>query len=157
MNKIILTRGKYAKIDAEDFATLSVYSWYTLKTGYAATSVGGRKNKKMIYMHRLVMDVIDRFISVDHINKNKLDNRKENLRICSHKQNCSNSSKSKNLKTSKFKGVYFDKQRGKWAAKIKVNYINIFLGRFDDEIGAAKKYNKAALEHFGDFASLNII
>ena len=153
--KIPLTKGKFAIVDLQDSTVISHYKWHFLKTGYAATSVGGRKNKKMIYMHRLLMSVTDRHISVDHINKDKLDNRRSNLRICTHRQNCSNSSKSKNRKTSIYKGVYFDKERQLWQAKIKVNYKNVYLGRFPIETQAAKAYNNAALKYFGIFASVN--
>ncbi len=151
--KIELTRGKIAIVDDEDYVMLMQYSWNCLKIGYASTSVGGRKNKKMIYMHRLIMGVTKRSESVDHINKNKLDNRKSNLRICSHKQNCGNSSKPKGKHTSKYKGVYWDKARNKWTAR----FSRKFLGRFETELDAALAYNKGAIKIAGKFANINKI
>jgi hypothetical protein len=151
MNKIPLTRGKFALVDKEDLKRLSEYNWNCLKIGYASTSIGGRKNKKMLYMHRFIMGVTDPKISVDHINKNKLDNRKSNLRVCTHKQNCSNSSKPKGKHTSKYKGVYWDKSRNKWSAR----FSRKFLGRFDNEKEAARAYNEGALKFAGKYASLN--
>ena len=59
--------------------------------------------------------------------------------------------------SSKYKGVYWDKSRSKWCSRITFNYINIHIGRFDDERDAAKSYNKKALELFGEFCNLNII
>jgi hypothetical protein len=152
---ITLTKGKVALIDTEDLLKIAGHSWY-FQSGYAATSIGGRKNKKMIYMHRLIMGITDNKIRIDHINHDKLDNRKQNLRACSHSENGKNLPvrKSSN-KTSKYKGVYFDKSRDKWTARIKVDYKGIFLGRFDDEKQAALAYNKAAQTYFGEFACLN--
>lgn len=157
MKKIQLTRGQVALIDNEDYELVSQYKWNCLKIGYASTSVGGRKNKKMLYMHRVIMRLTNSKLSVDHINKNKLDNRKINLRVCTHKQNCGNSSKPRNIKgkscTSKYKGVYWDKSRNKWTARVR----RIFLGRFDKEKDAALAYNKGAIKYFGKFAGLNIV
>lgn len=94
--------------------------------------------------------------TVDHINKDKLDNRRSNLRICTQKQNGGNASKAKTRKfTSKYKGVYFDKERNKWIAKIKRNHRNIWIGRFDTEKEAAKAYNIQARIIFREFAELN--
>lgn len=153
-----LTKGKFAIIDEEDYELVSKYKWNYGKNGYASTSVGGRKNKKMIYMHRLIMGVTVSKQTVDHIDGDKTNNTKKNLRICTHRENCSNSSKPKTKKcTSKYKGVYWDKTRNRWTARIKVNYKGIFLGRFVNETEAAIVYNKAAKKHFGKYASLNII
>jgi hypothetical protein len=157
MNKIKLTKGKYAYVDERDFNRINQYNWHYLQGGYAARSEGGRKNKKMIYMHRFILDLQhgDKRV-VDHMNKDKLDNRRSNLRICTQKENGRNSSKPKTRKfTSKYKGVYFDKERKKWIAKLKVNYRNVWIGRFDTEKEAAKAYNTQARIIFREFAELN--
>lgn len=144
-------------MDEQDVTLVSQYKWHLLKGGYAATSIGGRKNKKMIYMHRLIISAKDGEF-VDHLDHNKLNNIRSNLRICNQSQNGGNSrSTISNKKTSKYKGVYWDKSRNKWASRIKVNYIGKFLGRFDLEEDAAKAYNDAATIYFGEFACLNEI
>lgn len=158
MKEIQLTRGCVALVDDEDLEILSNYSWYCLRGGYAAASVGGRKNKRMIYMHRLILNLTDPKLQVDHINHNPLDNRKENLRVCSHNKNGKNLKvRTSDNKTSKYKGVYWDKSRNKWTSRIKVNYKGIFLGRFVLEQDAAVAYNQAAIKYFGDYACLNQI
>ena len=153
-----LTRGKEAIIDKEDKKILSTYKWHCLKTGYAATSIGGRKNKKMLYMHRLVIDAHPQ-IKVDHINGNKLDNRKCNLRLCLQSENSKNRTKSSSGKTSIYKGVYRrnDGRRKCWTAKIKLNYKDIIIGNFYTEVEAAMAYNTAAMKLHGEFAKLNEI
>lgn len=111
-----------------------------------------RKNK--IGIHRLIMKVNNSKLSVDHINGNGLDNRKENLRICSHKENLRNSRKPKN-NTSGYKGVSWDKSRNRWKAYIIFDYKFKYLGRFKIKKDAALAYNKAAKDLFGEFAKLN--
>lgn len=105
-------------------------------------------------MHVQIMNFPN--LSVDHINGNTLDNRKENLRIVTHSQNTKNRTKSKN-KTSKFKGVNFCKRSKKWRVRIKVEYKSINLGYYTNEIEAAIAYNKAAKKYFGKYAKPNVI
>lgn len=90
---------------------------------------------------------------VDHINGDPLDNRLENLRVASHQENMRNQKKREGT-SSKWKGVTWDKQRGKWNAKIRHSYKTINLGRYDDEREAAEAYMFAALELHGDYARL---
>lgn len=114
---------------------------------YVITSHGTR-------LHRLIMQVRDEKIVVDHRNGNTLDNRRENLRGCIQRNNARNRDKSKTKLTSKYKGVHWCKG---WMAQIRVNYKKLHLGTFKIEEDAAKAYNEAALKHFGEFARLNII
>ena len=90
----------------------------------------------------------------DHKNRDFLDNRKENLRICNYSQNAANSSK-KVIATSQHKGVYQNKRDGKWYAGIMKDYKKYWLGSFATEEAAAKAYDKAARKLFGEFANLN--
>jgi hypothetical protein len=109
-------------------------------------------------MHRLLVEV-NLGQEVDHINGNGLDNRKENLRVCTKSQNLGNQKKTKLYggvaTSSKYKGVSWDKRVQKWVAKIGINGKRVYLGLFEDEEKAAEAYNKAALEYFGEFALLN--
>lgn len=89
---------------------------------------------------------------VDHINLNKLDNRRCNLRIATHSQNSQNRDKLNKRCTSKYVGVRKTPQ-GNWSAQIK----NKYLGRFDNEEDAARRYNEEALKLFGEHAYTNMI
>lgn len=136
-------RDGYAIIDSNN-KWLEKYNWY-LTLGYAATKI---KNKT-VRMHRLIMNPAKK-LSVDHINGNKLDNRTENLRVCTHKQNTANSKRSKN-NTTGYKGVSIDKRTMKYVVKIGNKYI----ASFTSLKLAAKEYDRQALQKYGEFAKLN--
>lgn len=91
---------------------------------------------------------------VDHFNHNGLDNRRVNLRICTNSQNQMNRKPNKNSR-SKFKGIRLHKRGQVWEARIMLDGKSLYLGGFKKEIDAARAYNKAALEIFGEFAYLN--
>ncbi len=158
MKRIPLTQGKYAIVDDEDFEGLSKYKWYALKghkTYYAVRGVHRNKKRKMIFMHREILGLQPNDgTATDHINHNGLDNRRCKIRICTHAQNTHNRLPYK-MFTSKYKGVSWDRTTKKWRAKIMFNYKNIHLGFFEDEIEAAKAYDKKAKELFGEFAYMN--
>jgi len=163
MKEIPLTQGKVALVDDEDYEELSEYGWYAHQAT-KSLCYAGRNNKKsngktsVIGLHRQVMRAKTGQI-VDHINRNGLDNRKQNLRICSHKQNLWNQESTSG--SSKYKGVHLeaDKQRPgrkkRWRAKITYNKNTVRLGRHLTEEEAAKAYDTAALKHHGEFARLN--
>lgn len=162
MKYIPLTKGKFAIVDDEDFDRLSSRSWQ-YSNGYANLKrylgiVDGKQSQIKEYMHRIILgDVGDNH--VDHINGDRLDNRKENLRLCTHAENCRNSKK-RNNKSSKYKGVSRSLKRNlskPWTAQITINGGNRFLGRYAEEIEAAAAYNEAARKLFGEFAKLNEI
>jgi hypothetical protein len=115
---------------------------------YETTGFGKYSNH---YLHRMVMRA-PKNLMVDHINGNRLDNRKENLRLCSVKNNAVNK-KGKNG----YKGIYFDKNIQKWVAQITKNYHTKSLGCFKSPEEAALAYNKAAKKIHGKYAFLNII
>lgn len=91
---------------------------------------------------------------VDHININCSDDRIENLREATRSQNLANTRKKPN-RTSKYKGVYFQKSRNKWQSRITFNGKMKYIGNFVNEIDAAKAYDEIAKKYFGDFANLN--
>jgi len=146
--------GHEILVDNEDFIKVIPFKYYV---NYRNAVI---KNKTKLdrynSIHRLIMKCPDN-MEVDHINGNPLDNRKCNLRICTIQENRRNKRKTKNLKSSRYKGVYFEKYTQKWRAEITVNYKPIKLGRFKIESSAAKAYNKAAKYYFGEFANLNNI
>jgi flagellar basal body rod protein FlgC len=106
-------------------------------------------------MHRLIMNTPDG-MDTDHINSNGLDNRRQNLRICTHAENLANRKKQIS-NTSGYKGVSWDKSCKKWAANISICGKYKKLGRFTDLVEAARAYDAAAKEVYGEFAKPNFI
>ena len=147
MKIIPLTKGYEAVVDDEDYEKLvSMGSWHYDR--YAKRV----PQKKPVYMHRVILSAPDNK-SVDHINGNKLDNRKSNLRLCEQSDNSANSGN----RTGKYKGVSWDKSRRKWIAFVCYQYKNINLGRFDNAEAAALAYNHVAKQLFGDEAPQNVV
>lgn len=149
--KQIIVNNHLIMLDDEDFDYINQFTWCIIKQGNNKKRAYNYKLKN--YMHRIIMKCPKGY-SVDHIDGNPLNNQKLNLRICLLKDNSKNSSKHKNT-TSKYKGVHFENYTKKWKACIKVNYKTINLGRFSNELEAAKAYDNAAIKYFGEFAGLN--
>lgn len=152
--KIPLTQGQVALVDDEDFERTNALKWDAHKRQGGPFYAYRNKNETCRHgkMHRFIMDAPDG-MEIDHKDGNPLDNRKCNLRICSHAQNTRNQRHKKG--SSIYKGVYWDKKNEKWMASITFNYKTIWLGRHADEIEAAKVYDEKAKELFGEFARLN--
>lgn len=127
-----------AIIDKEDVDKVKCYKWRWSKSTSMVLTGNGQTNVA-IPLHRLITNC-PKGKYVDHINMDRLDNRKCNLRICTNQENQFNKTKTK-ANTSGFKGVWFDKARNKWASEIKLNYKKIFIGRFDD-------FNKACYSRY---------
>lgn len=153
---IQLTKGYIAWVDDEDYDRVARYSWFAQVIKgkvYAATHRKGILFKKYVYMHRYILgDPKD--IEVDHWNNDGLDNRRCNLRQVTHAQQQFNRPK-KSGTSSKYKGVCWNTLKSRWMAGIKVNQKRIHLGLFEVEEDAARAYDNAALEYFGEFALLN--
>ena len=136
MKKIELSKGKFATIDDGDFEKVNQYKWYCSHYGYAVRTERTSEKVIMHWMHRFILDDVDDF-EVDHINGDRLDNRKSNLRKCNRNQNCKNTTLPI-TNTSGYKGVAWHKQRGKWRAFIMLNHKQISLGLYDDKEEAYK-------------------
>lgn len=147
--RIPLTRGKFALVSDEDFDTLSQYNWLCYRNGYACRQ-GPRQgnNRTLILMHRVIMDAPDG-LNVDHINGDTLDNRRENLRLCTHQENVMN--RPGYGGSSKFKGVYHDKRRDRYYA----THAGKHIGSFRCEEDAARAYDDHVKELHGEYAWLN--
>jgi hypothetical protein len=151
MTKIItLTKGKFTLVDDDNYEELSKYKWQYHSLGYAIRSTPSVLGKQgHMFMHREIMHT-PIGMQTDHINGNKLDNRKINLRVCSVSENHMNAKKSSN-KTSGYKGVCWDKYNNKWKAYIGKKHLGVFTM---PEIGA-RVYDEEAKRLFGKFAKLN--
>ncbi|MHB1266985.1 MAG: AP2 domain-containing protein [Acidithiobacillus ferriphilus] len=154
--EIPLTQGQVALIDDEDYELVSQYKRCVTKYGnnfYAVTNIYSCGYKRTtIRIHRLVMNAKPGEL-VDHINHHTLDNRKSELRLCTHFQNHHNSGKYANNKSG-FKGVSWCKRKSKWRASIMANGKHLHLGYFIDPEEAYKAYCEAALELHREFARL---
>lgn len=109
--------------------------------------------QRTVYMHRQIADAPAQ-LQIDHINHDKLDNRRANLRLCSSSENARNVS-SRRGATSAYLGVSWHKASRKWLSQIHINKLCVYLGTFESEMDAALAYDRAALKHFGEFANPN--
>jgi hypothetical protein len=151
---IILTPSdRKTLVSDEDFHWLSQRNWYLAATGYACCDLWGRRGGMKVLMHRLILMAPDT-ATVDHINGDPLDNRRENLRLATQAQQNANRHRIKGR--SQFKGVYRRRDGLKWCAQIRKDRM-IYLGSFISELEAAMAYNAAAAKLFGEFAVLNPI
>jgi hypothetical protein len=163
MQKIPLAQGKFAIVDDEDYPKLGRFTWRKNNYGYVVREVHigyvlkeGRKKRvrKMVLLHRSIIGMLSKKLVVDHINGDPLDNRRENMRVCTRSQNIRNA-KIKKTNKSGYKGVSWFKRKRKWVAYIHYMYKSYHLGYFNDLEDAAKAYDKAALQYFGEYARLN--
>lgn len=158
MKYINLTQGQVAIVDAIDFVSLSKFKWHALRQrdgSFCACRMSQRPNRQRIYMHREIMGVVDRQFFVDHKNHNTLDNRRINIRIATPAQNRHNSRPNNEKKTSKYLGVSWSQAHKSYRVVLAVNGKQQVIARSVDERRAARIYNKAAKEHYGEFAYLN--
>ena len=151
MKRIPLTQGKFALVDDEDFEELNKHKWcYSI--GYAQRRIS---KTRLLLMHRVILWA-EKGQMVDHINMNGLDNRKNNLRLCTKAQNMMNRDKTR-VNTSGYKGVSWDKYTGNWKAQFKMDGVSYNLGRFTSPKEAAIAYNNVVSELHGEFARLNVV
>ena len=147
--RILLPGGSVVLVDDSDIDMLSHWSWYLTPSGYVTATHRGSRVR--VRMNRLLV-LPDRTQEVDHINGDLLDNRRRNLRVCTHRQNIQNTHVVRGL--SRFKGVH-QRSSGRWRAMITVEGRRVHLGNFSREAAAAAAYDRAAIEYFGTFAWTN--
>jgi hypothetical protein len=163
MKEIQLTKGKVALVDDDMFDYLNQWKW-RIHTGYAKRDeyIKGSypsKKHKTFYMHREVLDItgkLEKNMFVDHIDRGKLNNQKDNLRLATTSQNAINAFNIGRNKSG-YKGVRFDKNSCKWRAVIKHQGKDYWLGQFEDIKDAVVAYNEGAKKYFGEFAYINKI
>lgn len=148
MKKIILSQKAYCLVDDDIFEKYGHLKWH-MNTGYAKRTELG----KALLLHRLILKA-KKGECVDHIDRNKLNNQRNNLRLCSKGQNLMNKKPGVN-NISGLKGVRWNKYDNRWTVQISIKSRNRYIGNFKDKDEAKKAYNKAARKHFGKFAYLN--
>jgi len=163
MKAMRLNEKHVAIFDDEDLDKLSSFTWHaqeskrsdgTVRTAYAYTVIkDDNGNNKTLLMHRVITGAEVK-LCVDHINGNGLDNRKENLRVCTRSQNIKNQ-KPGSTGTSSFKGVSWSPRHKKWSANIRSDGVSYGLGFYALETDAAQAYDEAAISLHGDFAHTN--
>lgn len=148
MKKIKLTQGKYALVDDDNYEELSKYNWQYNKGGYAIAH-DIYDMQKSVYMHRVINKTPNGF-HTDHINQNKLDNRKENLRTATVHQNLFNT-KLFSHNTSGYRGLYWYERYKKWEVYITIHGKRIYLKRFKNLQDAIKARKDAELKYCESF------
>lgn len=147
------SKGEEFYFDLEDYDLIKNYCWNLDKRNYVVANTSKKDGKKtMISFHRLILNFPENMI-IDHINHNTNDNRKNNLRICTSRQNHMNYS-IKNNNTSGSVGVIWDKRNKKWMAYIGVDYKQYHLGYFENFDDAVKARKEAEEKYFGEFAPI---
>lgn len=144
--RIPVRGGRWAVVDEADAGLVKGRPWH-LSGGYAQTHcwIGDKLSCEL--MHRLIM-APPKGMVVDHINGDRLDNRRENLRVCSNAQNISNRVTIDRRNKSGVTGVHWHAKAGKWAAEIKRRHLGLFATIEE----AAKVRRAAELAIFGEFA-----
>lgn len=150
MKTIPLTNGGFSLVDDDIYDSVCNLTWYQ-HNGYIK-----RTDSSKFLLHHVVIGKPENGLEVDHINGDKSDNRKSNLRFCKHTENVMNRSLYKNNNTG-LKGVSWHKTNKKYQAQIRKDNKQYYLGSFDNAMDAALVYNNYAKEFFGEFARLNII
>lgn len=158
MKRIPLTKGQYALVDDIDYQDVSRFNWCIAKSGSRLYASRKRSRKfpgkrLTLYLHRHIMgEPVG--LMVDHINHDTLDNRRENLRVCTQTQNLQNRSGAMGRSKTGLRGVCFDRARNKFLAQISVNGNRINLGRFKTAEEAKAVYDYANRKHFGEFGGV---
>jgi hypothetical protein len=161
MKEIILTQNKTTKVDNNDYLWLNSFNWHAVRnkrTFYVCRvvrkegSVGPKYKYRKIFMHNMIMGGFGN----DHKDNDGLNNQRSNLRKANNSQNTQNR-RGKINGTSKYHGVHLMKKHKIkiWASSIRMNKKLYHLGYYENEIIAAKAYDKKAIELFGEFANLN--
>lgn len=142
------SKGGEILVDIDDVERVVNTGIWHSQNGYAITIV----DNKTIHMHRLITNCPDGYV-IDHINHNRYDNRKKNLRICTQVQNSYNKKKQSNNKSGTT-GVYYHKKKKRWYALIGFNKKHISLGYYENKEDAIKARKEAEKKYFGEFANV---
>lgn len=149
---IPLTNGGFAIVSDEDYEAVAQHGWYRTPNGYAMSTT----TKPPVSMHRFIMQPPPGS-EVDHRSHDKLDNTRTNLRLCSRSQNAGNIITKPGARTSKYKGVIWNKTRSKWQAQLMDGFTKrrIYLGVYETEGEAARAYDRKRCELYGNTGLFN--
>lgn len=152
MSSVAIGGGIVLVDDADEAVVL--YGTWAVSRCNGKLYVKGRRRKvgPETYLHRVLLDA-PADVVVDHVNGNGLDNRRSNIRLCTTQENARNTRYATGI--SGLRGVALHKSSGLWRALITVSGRQISLGYFHDKEEAARAYDAAAIERFGEFARLN--
>lgn len=158
MKKILLSQGKVALVDDKDYPEIVKYNWFYMGNGYAVRNNPRRNGKRsQTYMHHAILGKPSPSKEVDHKNRNRLDNRRSNLRFCTAKQNQANQVgfPDKPNRSSQYKGVHWFRLQNCWRTMVYYDGKSHHIGCYKSEEEAALAYNKEAVKQWGEFAYLN--
>lgn len=148
----ILDKWQSILVDDEDFSRVDKYYWYLDDNGYVRTHTAN--NLPSVYLNRFIKNCTNPAIHVDHRDRDKLNNQKDNLRLANYSSNNRNKETS-SRNTSGYKGVHYCKREKKYQARIYLGNKRKSLGYYHTAEEAAMVYDKAARKYFGEFAVLN--
>lgn len=155
MKKIYLTgiigKGMFTLVDDEDYGWLSKHKWHLDRYVIRSIYLNGKRYHSR--MHRVIINTPEG-MHTDHINGDKLDNRRENLRVCTRSENMANCGLKKSNKSG-YKGVHWSKNNKNWRVQIRKDGKYVYQRYFHNILDAARAYNKVALKYHGEFARLN--
>jgi AP2 domain len=161
MKKIHIKDDIYALVDDEDFERVNAYKWCLNSNGYACTSYAcgfkpdGKVKQRGMLMHRFIMNLVKGDPQLDHMDVDRLNNQKDNLRFATQGENARNRPRHSNNKSG-YKGVNLHKPSGLWRACI-VKDGKDYTTYHHDKVEAALSYNAMAIKLHGEFARLNVI
>lgn len=133
----------YALVDDVDFDLVSKYKWHS-HDGYAMANVYKDKKTTLVRMHHIIMGK-NKGLDIDHINRNRADNQRSNLRVVTRSENLRNGISPKN--TSGVRGVNWHKAGKKWCVEFRMNKKKIYLGLFEDKKEAITTLENAKLKY----------
>lgn len=140
--ELVLSSSIKVLIDKDDYTKVTKFKWYYSSNGYIMSDT-------RLYLHRYILNA-PKGLEVDHINHNKFDNRKCNLRLCTRSQNSRNKKYQSNSKTQ-VKGVYLCKTTGKYACELHIEGKRIWLGRYSSLEEARLIRKQAEIKYFGEY------
>ncbi len=155
--ELSLTHDMFTIVDDEDYAMTALHHWSAIPNHhgnwYAGRWIRIKGKSKLIFLHRILLNAPPGK-QVDHVDRNGLNNVHNNLRLCSHSQNCRNS-KTRRDNSSGYKGVHQDIRTYKWITQIQIDGKTTHIGCFANIQDAALAYDKAAIKYYGTFAKTN--
>lgn len=138
--RLIILRSSGVLYDAKDEELLAGYSWFIMNCGYAMARSNKKNEPEKILMHRLIMDVVnDKTATVDHINRDKLDNRRENLRLVSRSQNVLNSDRSDS-------STYITKRADSGSYRVQIKREGVMYSKTTKTIAEAQAWRDGFLD-----------